>query len=215
MYLAMTLPKTFKQWEVKTNDCFYTGDRDLVTLPGQHLKQHFTIRKNARAVALLEHHPLLDVALVPYSTVNRTSSHWEHSKYFDGKYDILLNSDHAWMIYLTTRQIAERLINLRCVGYLDHRVDCFGIRAPIHGITYRYIEYVVSGAYEQSDAHREKVKQQIREQEPGLDIYAYFKRVRELQDAYEKPRSDYWELQERWGRKVDKLVHDNKLICCY
>lgn len=149
MYLAMTLPETLQRWGISTQDNFYIGGYDLVTLSGQHLERQFTIRKNRRAVALLKYNPLHEVALVPYSVADKTPDYWEHSEHFDGKYELLLNSDHAWMIYLTSRQLAERLIKLRCVGYLGHRADLpdlFWIRPPVHEITHRYIEHEINGA---------------------------------------------------------------------
>ena len=215
MYLAMTLPKTLLRWGIRTQDNFYIGDYDLVTLSGQYLERRFTIRKNARAVALLEHNPLLEVALVPYSAVDKTPDYWKRSEHFSGKYEILLNSDHAWMIYLTSRRMAERLIKLRCVGYLDHRVDHLFIRAPVHGITHRFLEHVISGAQSRSYAHWEETRKQVLEQEPNLDADAYCKRILDLQNAYDKPCNDFWELQKRWQRKIDKLVQSNQLICCY
>ncbi len=215
MYLAMTLPKTFHRWGIETRDRFFTGSYDLVTLPGQYLERHFTIRNNTRAVNLLEYNPLLEVALVPYSAIDQTPKYQKQSQYFDGKCQILLNSDHAWMIYLTSRQMAERLINLRSVGYLDFRIETSGIRAPVHEITHRYIEHVISGAHARSYTHWEETRKRIQEQEPDLDANTYCKRIRDLQNAYDKPCNDFWNLQGRWQRKIDKLVHSNQLICCY
>ena len=215
MYLAMTLPKTLLRWGIRTQDNFYIGDYDLVTLSGQYLERRFTIRKNARAVNLLKYNPLLEVALIPYSAVDKTPDYWKRSEHFNGKYEILLNSDHAWMIYLTSRQMAERLIKLRCVGYLDHRADSFWIRPPVHEITHRYIEHVISGARDRSTAHWEETRKKILAEEPDPDVDAYLKRVSDIQKTYDKPSDDYWELLKRWDRKIDRLVQRNQLICCY
>lgn len=216
MYLAMTLPKTFKRWGIETRDRFFTGSYDLVTLPGQCLERHFTIRNNTRAVDLLKYNPLLEVALVPYSAIDQTPEYRKQSQYFDGNCQILLNSDHAWMIYLTSRQMAERLIKLRCVGYFEHFCAAGGLRPPIHEITDRYVVFEESGAskndlnYVRTTLNREKAQGVLPEDDEALS-----RRISELFCSYNKPQNDYWELRKRWERKITRLVLNHQLICCY
>ncbi len=215
MYLAMTLPKTFDRWGIETRDRFFTGSYDLVTLPGQYLERHFTIRNNTRAVDLLKYNPLLEVALVPYSAIDQTPEYRKQSQYFNGNCQILLNSDHAWMIYLTSRQMAERLIKLRCVGYFEHFCAAGGLRPPIHGITSRYVAFKESGA-DKNDL--DYVRTTLDKEEAlGLipDNETLNRRISELFQGYNKPSDDYWKLCKRWQRKIDRLVQSNQLICCY
>lgn len=82
---------------------------DMLTLPGQNLNYQLKVRTNCRAYKILTHHPDC-VVLVLYS-------HEISKSFIVG--DSFLVTDHAWEIYLTTKQFAQRLIMNGCLGYRE------------------------------------------------------------------------------------------------
>lgn len=82
---------------------------DMLTLPGQNLNYKLKVRTNCRAYKILTHHPDC-VALVLYS-------HEVSKSFLVG--NSFLVTDHAWEIYLTTKQFAQRLIMNGCLGYRE------------------------------------------------------------------------------------------------